>query len=84
MTACSLIARNHFRQLTANRSRVAGDAAELARRLQELPDDIAAAFLTRTEAARARAAQRRLEQPGDRPVRTEEDAAAIALAAAAM
>ena len=61
-----------------------GEADQLAARLQELPDDVAAVFLTRTEARRARAAQRRLEEVGGRSVLTEEAVSAIALTAAGL
>lgn len=61
-----------------------GEADQLAARLQELSDDVAAVFLTRTETRRARAAQRRLEEVGGRSVLTEEAVSAIALTAAGL
>jgi len=58
--------------------------AQFATRIQQLPAGIAAVFLTRTEPARARTVRRLVEQAGgQRLVVTEEDATAIALAAAA-
>lgn len=61
-----------------------GDADALAARLRELPEDVAAILITRTEPERARAAQRRLEIEGARTVLTEEDTTAITLTAAAL
>jgi hypothetical protein len=57
-----------------------GTGAELAEWVQLLPEDVAAAFLTRVDPARARAAQDELELAGGRRALTDEDAAAIALA----
>lgn len=61
-----------------------GGGAELAACVRQLPDDVAAAFLTRVDPARARAAQRDLERAGGRQALSEEDTAAIALAAACL
>lgn len=58
--------------------------AQFATRIQQLPAVVGAVFVTRTEPARARTVQRLVEQAGGRRlVVTEEDATAIALAAAA-
>jgi hypothetical protein len=56
----------------------------LATRLRELPADVAAALITRTEPGRARATQHRLGAEAGRPVLTEEDTNAIALTASAL
>jgi hypothetical protein len=63
---------------------LAEDGAELAARVRQLPEDIAAAYLTRTEPARARTAQRLLEMAGGRQAFAEEDDAAIMLTAACL
>jgi malate dehydrogenase (oxaloacetate-decarboxylating) len=62
----------------------AGTGAELAERVRQLPADVAAAFLTRVDLARARTAQRELELAGGRQALTDEDAAGIALTAACL
>lgn len=59
-------------------------APRLVGEIQRLPDRVSAVFLSRTDLARARAVQRRIEQAGGPPVLTGEDATAIALAAAAL
>lgn len=53
-------------------------------RLRELPDDVAAALVTRTDYERARAAQHVLDTEDGRPVLTEEDSNAVALTASAL
>jgi hypothetical protein len=63
---------------------VAEDAAALAARVRQLPEDIAAAYFIHTEPARARTAQRLLEVSGGRPAIVEEDDAAIMLTAACL
>ena len=58
--------------------------AQFATRIQQLPARASAVFLTRTDPARARTVQHLVEQTGERRlVLTEDDATAIALAAAA-
>lgn len=59
----------------------ATDAEQLATSLRSLPVDIGAIFLTNTDPARARAAQRALREVGGLPVITDQDTTAIALAA---
>jgi len=49
----------------------------------QLPDSVAAVFVTRTDPGHARAVQRRVEQAGGPPVLSDEDTSAIALTAAA-
>jgi hypothetical protein len=61
-----------------------GSGAELAARVQQLPDDVAAAFLTRVDPETARAAQLELELAGGRQALTDEDTAAIALVASSL
>ncbi|MFC4943783.1 hypothetical protein [Pseudonocardia sp. GCM10023141] len=62
-----------------------GDTAtDFAARIWHCPTPAAAGYLTRTDPARARTVQRLVEQAGGPPVLTEEDATAIALAAAAL
>ena len=62
----------------------AADAAQLARGLRALPADVGAILLTHAELGRTRAAQDELRASGARPVVTDQDATAIALAAATM
>jgi malate dehydrogenase (oxaloacetate-decarboxylating) len=50
----------------------------------QLPDSVAAVFVTRTDPVRARMVQRRLEQAGGPPVLSDEDTSAIALTAATL
>ena len=60
----------------------AQDAGQLAARLLgELPDDIGAIYLTHTDPARARAAQRSVHEAGGVAVVTEQDSTAVALSA---
>lgn len=63
---------------------LASDAAGLAAGIRALPADIGAVLLTRVDPARARAVQRELQDGGARPVLTDEDVIAIALAAVAV
>ncbi|MYW89694.1 hypothetical protein G3I59_03400 [Amycolatopsis rubida] len=65
----------------AVRSRNAG---ELSVALRSLPGEVEAVYLTGTEPAKARAAQRDLAASGGIPVITEEETAGIALAAAVL
>lgn len=58
--------------------------ADLAACVRRLPDDVAAALLTRVDPARARAAQHDLERAGGRQALSDEDTAAVALAAACL
>lgn len=50
--------------------------------IAQLPESVAAVFLTRTDPARSRALQQHAEHAGGPPVLTDEDTRAIALAAA--
>ena len=59
-------------------------APEFAAKILQLPAPAAAIYLTRTDLSRARTVQRLVEQAGGPPVRTDEDATAIALTAAAL
>lgn len=63
-------------------SLIARDAAELAEKLHGLPPDVGTIFLTRTNRARTRDAQRLLTGLGGRPLITDDDAVAITLTAA--
>jgi len=60
----------------------AASADELAATLHDLPLDVGAIFLTRTESTRAREAQRILAERGGRPLITDDDARAIVLTTA--
>jgi hypothetical protein len=64
----------------------AGDdtAPRFAAQIHDLPDRVAAVFVTRTDPSRARTVQRLVEQAGGPPVLTDEDATAIALTAATL
>ncbi|WP_143271396.1 hypothetical protein [Amycolatopsis echigonensis] len=63
---------------------LASDAAGLAAGIRALPADIGAVLLTRVAPARAREVQRELQDSHARPLLTDEDVTAIALAAAAV
>ncbi len=65
----------------AVRSRNAG---ELSVALRSLPDEVEAVYLTGADPAKARAAQRDVAAGGGLPVITEEETAAIAMAAAVL
>ena len=58
-------------------------ASRFAERIQQMPAQVAAVFLTRTDAPRVRTVQRLVEQAGGPSVLSAEDATAIALSAAA-
>lgn len=60
------------------------DIEEFVTLIGQLPDSAAAVFVTRTDPARARMVQRRLEQAGGPPVLSDEDSSAIALTAATL
>lgn len=61
-----------------------GDAAHLTDWIAHLPDTVDTVLVTRTDPARARAAQRRNTLAGGRPVLIDEDLTAIALTAATL
>lgn len=61
----------------------APDVEQIVTLIGQLPDSVAAVLLTRTDPARARGVQRRVEQAGGPPVLSDEDTRAIALTAAA-
>lgn len=61
-----------------------GTGAELTQRVQQLPDDIAATYLTRVNPDRARGAQRDLDEAGGLRALTDEDTSGIALTAACL
>jgi hypothetical protein len=63
---------------------LASDAAGLAAGIRALPADIGAVLLTRVAPERAREVQRELQDGRARPLLTDEDVTAIALAAAAL
>lgn len=60
------------------------DVEEFVTLIGQLPSSVAAVFVTRTDPARARVVQRRVEQAGGPPVLSDEDTSAIALTAATL
>jgi malate dehydrogenase (oxaloacetate-decarboxylating) len=60
------------------------DVEEFVTLIGQLPDSVAAVFVTRTDPVRARVVQRRVGQAGGPPVLSDEDTSAIALTAATL